>query len=130
MRHPWSIFAAGLCLAGTLTLGACATSSQAANRSEQTVAQENVQVQVQNNLVPPIAVTVWIVPRTGVKKMLGSVNPGATSTFDYSSTNALPFVLEARTTGGTNITSRQFTITAGTDQVAWDLHSNTVSIGS
>ncbi|HET7584861.1 MAG TPA: hypothetical protein VFK13_08140 [Gemmatimonadaceae bacterium] len=130
MRHSSRALAAALALVGALSLGACASSPRAASPSAQAVPQEGVQIHVQNNLVPPTGVTVWIVPSSGSRHSLGSLNPGASGDFSYPAPNAQEFVLVARTTGGTEITSRSFTITSRSDEVAWDLNTNTVSTGS
>jgi hypothetical protein len=130
MRHTWSSVAAALGVAGSLVLGACATSPRAAAPNAQVVAQNKVQVRVQNNLVPSTGVTVWVVPETGAKQLLGNLNPSASGTFSFPATNTAQFVLVARTTGGMEIRSRAFSIASGSDVVTWDMYSNSVSVAS
>ncbi|MGH7461083.1 MAG: hypothetical protein ACREMA_08650 [Longimicrobiales bacterium] len=86
-----------------------------------------VNVHVQNDLIPPGPVTVYLVPESGIERMLGTISSGP-RTLQYT---GLPPVgtqrLVARTSNGRNIISSAFVID-GVVALEWSLASNLVRI--
>lgn len=112
---------AATALAFALALTACATTGGAAE--QETV----VGIEVENTLPAGGSLTIWIVPELDPRTLLGTVAPGETATFDYTTRAAGRYVLVARTTGGSEIVSRRFAI-PGEATVSWNLNTNTVHV--
>lgn len=90
-------------------------------------AGDQVAVRVQNNTISPTSVTVYAVPETGVRQMLGLLNPSETKTFTFDPTAATSqYRLVAEATGGAELVSREFSF-AGTTGVVWDMSLNSVT---
>lgn len=106
-------------------LAACAT---AGNSSR--AAGGDVVVRVDNNLIPPAALTVYMVSETGTRRLIGNVSPqqNATLSFDPLAASGR-YRLVARTTAGAEIASTPFTLTTGDAAVNWDLRSNIATVG-
>lgn len=86
--------------------------------------EDRVQVRVNNNLVPPTALTVYAVSDAGSRRLLGSVSPNQeiTLTFDPGSAGG-SYRLMARTLSGAEIVSNPVFIRTG-GGVSWTLQSN------
>ena len=85
-------------------------------------------VLVNNNLTVPTSLTVYLVPESGVRRLLGNVTPGESQRLAVR--GALPagrHRLMARTTSGTDLLSDPFSMSDG-ETVTWDLQSNIVRI--
>ena len=105
-----------------LAFGACASSGDPAPDGP-----ADVSVQIQNNTVPPTTLVVWLVPQTGTRDMLGTVDPNGTRTVSVEA----PITPEryrfvAETTAGEVIVSRPFTVAEGDTSVRWDVNLNSV----
>jgi hypothetical protein len=98
----------------------CATGSSAADGSR------DAGVEVHNDLIPPAALTIYLVPESGVRRLIGNVGPGQTRTLSIREPMAGRHRLLARTTGGNDIVSNSITIGA-MDTLRWNLSSNIVT---
>jgi hypothetical protein len=115
-------------LAGCLTLTACALFSACASSAEGR--RTAVVIDVVNDMIPGSTITVYLVPQTGIERMLGTVIPGSRQELRYQ---GLPPVgehrLMARTTGGARIVSNTI-IMDGVSGLEWSLASNLVRVTS
>ncbi|MFW6331377.1 MAG: hypothetical protein ACOC3J_06595 [Gemmatimonadota bacterium] len=110
-----------LLLAAAVAFGACATTGGAGE-------VDAITVEVENTLVPPAALTVYIVPEGGVRERLGSVSPNATENFTFRPGTASRYQFVAETAGGADLVSNPFTIPGDAQWVTWDLAANLVSV--
>jgi hypothetical protein len=79
----------------------CASRGSPANEAGLTGAGSGVAIQVTNDLVPPNAIAVWIVPETGSRRRLGTIQPNGTQTFTFSPISAsMDHRLQAEYEGG------------------------------
>lgn len=110
-------------------LPACASGGAGVNAEAgaEVGASSGPTVVVNNNLSVPTALTVSIVPETGVRRLLGNVSPSGNSTLRYGGTPIGRYRLVARTTSGAEIVSDPF-VFGGGNQVTWDLQSNIIRI--
>lgn len=91
--------------------------------------QHGVAVEVENNLVPPTSLTVWIISDAGGRQMLGSVSPRDTNVLDADIGRlGSEYRLVGETTAGNEVASRPFVITESTATVTWDLTANTIVV--
>ncbi len=108
--------------AAALLLAACAS----APSGSQT--QNVVNIHIQNDLIPPGPVTVYLVPESGIERMLGTITSSGQRTLQYK---GLPPVgahrLVARRLSGNNVVSNIF-VMDGVLALEWSLASNFVRI--
>jgi hypothetical protein len=111
----WLILTAGL-------LSACASSPEGRRTA--------VVIDVVNDMIPGSTITVYLVPQTGIERMLGTVIPSGRQQLRYQ---GLPPVgehrLMARTTSGARIVSNTL-VMDGVTGLEWNLASNLVRITS
>lgn len=101
-----------------LVLGACATGGAGTGEEGSTA------VQVQNNLIPPTSLTIYVVPDIGSRRLIGTVQPGATRVLRWDPTTASgQFQFAAQTTAGREIVSNPVSLSRGAT-VRWDLTAN------
>src|SRR5262245_45152769 len=107
-------------LATISVLAACASAAPQPGNS--------VTIVIENNLIPPGPVTVYLVPRSGIERMLGTAHSSQRSNLVY---RGLPPVgehrLVARTLAGQNIVSTIFNMD-GVLGLEWSLASNFVRV--
>lgn len=125
MSKPW-IRSAALVFAFALAGAACATTAQEDTTTGEPAAGQ-YGVQVENDLIPPTSLTVWLVPETGARVLLGTVQPSETTTFtlEQAPAAAVEYRLLARTTDGTEVTSNPFTMSEP-HTVTWNTQSNLI----
>jgi hypothetical protein len=113
-----------LVLAAAFTaLSACASSGTGGGAG----GGDAVAVTVNNDLVPPSTITVWMVPETGARRRLGTLTPNGTQTFNFSpGVRAMEHRLVAETTGGSDVTSNPFVLDA-VSGVRWNVSSPNVT---
>jgi hypothetical protein len=123
----------GCAAALVAVLAACAparvapegAAGQAAMQAAADVDRELV-VRVQNDLVPPTALTVWLQPEAGARRMLGTVEAQAAATFPIDAAADGGYRLVARTAAGAEIASGPFTpLIPGA--VRWEVAANAVA---
>lgn len=86
-------------------------------------------VEVRNDLIPPTALTIYVVPETGgVRRLLGNVGPSQTRVLTINDPVPGQHRLMARTTLGQEIFSNRINIDIA-DTLRWDLSSNIVTGG-
>jgi hypothetical protein len=104
----------------SVLLAGCATSAPGPGAS--------VAIVIENNLIPPGPVTVYLVPRSGIERLLGTAHSSQRSNLVY---RGLPPVgehrLVARTLRGQNILSSTF-VMDGVLGLEWSLATNFVRI--
>ena len=98
----------------------CATGASRSSAS----AEGGIALEVRNNLIPPVSLSIYAVPEFGSRRLVGQVQPGATRVlrFDPSITaGQVRFAAEA----GFNrtIQSNPVTVARG-DSVRWDVNAN------
>ena len=114
---------AALMVVLSLSLSACAT--MGGRRSE---SANQISVRVQNDLVVPSVLTVFIVDDLGTRRLIGNVPANVSSTLSYEP--SLPsgrYHLMARTTSGAEISSQTITATAG-ETIVWRLSNNLINV--
>lgn len=87
----------------------------------------NIGVEVQNDLVPSSALTIYVVPETGSRRLLGSVSPSETKTLSFQELSVGQYRLMARTTGGREIVSNPIVL-ADARTIRWSLSSNILMV--
>jgi hypothetical protein len=114
--------------AAVVALSACASSGTGGGAGDAAAGGDAVAVTVNNDLVPPSTLTVWMVPETGARRRLGSLTPNATQTFNFSpGVRAMEHRLVAESTGGSDVTSNPFVLDA-VSGLRWNVSSPNVSI--
>ena len=87
-----------------------------------------VSVQIDNDLVPPASVTVYIVPETGSRRRLGPINPGGQGTFSFNpGIRTSDFRLLANVNGQRDVASNPFSLT-GASAIRWSLSDRIVRV--
>ena len=115
-------------LALMLVLSAGCAASAGAGAGEMDAADgDGIAVQINNNVIPPTAITVYAVPETGARQLLGNMSPSANQTFRYNPVGLASgqFRLVAQPTAGGEIASRPFTL-VNVSAVEWDMNLNTI----
>ena len=90
--------------------------------------EETIQIEVENDLLPPQSVIVTFHATGQVERLLGTVLANRTETFTVDNRFALPpYFLVAETSGGPDLVSREIdATTAGT--IRWSLGTNQIVI--
>jgi len=86
-----------------------------------------VEISINNNLIPPNVLSIYIRSDAGGRQLLGSVGPNRTETLKYQPVSASDqFRLQGQVTGGRTITSPSFSLInlAG---VNWDVNTNSLT---
>lgn len=108
----------GALLSGALLLAGCAAGAMG------TGAQGSTALEVQNNLIPPTSLTIHIVPDIGSRRLVGTVQPGATRVVRFDPPSASgQYQFVAETTFGREIVSNPVSFRSGAT-VRWDLSAN------
>lgn len=112
-----------------LAVGAAACSSSSQTGADTTPsAGQGVAFQVTNDLVPPTSITVWLVPETGSRRRLGTLDPNGAQTFTYSpGDRSMDFRLQVEATDGRNVSSQPFTL-QGATSVRWGPSSTVATV--
>lgn len=118
MRREARTFAAGLVVAASVAVGGACAAHRTANGSNDIV------VQVQNDLVPPAPLTIFLVPDGGIRRLLGTVQGSGTVTIRNPPIGR--YRLLARTDVGREIISDPVIAVLG-DALKWDLYTNVIS---
>lgn len=89
--------------------------------------EDGVAVRVDNNVIPPTSLTVFMVTETGARQILGSVSPSAARSFRYSpaALASSRFRLLARPTTGADLVSQPFTL-VDTGAIEWSVRNNSI----
>ena len=108
---------------------ACASSGSSGAAAEAPQGNANtVTIQVTNDMIPPTQITVWIVPETGSRRRLGSVEPSRQASFPFSpAIRSMDHRLVAEPTGGNDVTTTPFTLD-GVSAVRWTTSSTVVNV--
>lgn len=116
-------------LLALLAAAGCASGSGGWRGADTDVVEEGaVAVTVNNNLVPPATLTIYIVSDTGTRRRLGAVSPSRTETFSFESSIATAtYRLVAEVDAGRDIASNPFTLTNTTAGLTWNLQANLIS---
>jgi predicted small secreted protein len=102
------------------TVAACASTSEGSGLNE-------IGVEVRNDLVPSSALTIYVVPEMGGRRLLGNVSPSQTKTLSFREVSVGQYRLMARTTGGREIVSNPIVL-GGARTLRWNLSSNILTI--
>ena len=78
-----------------------------------------------NDVTPPTAVTVYVVDEFDNRRLLGNVSPLEQRGFSVTPNSTGQYQLMARTTAGSEVVSRRFTLLAG-ETAEWRLSTNVV----
>jgi hypothetical protein len=101
-----------------VTAGGCATGGSRAGQGRPTIV-------VDNDVTPPTAVTVYVVDEFDNRRLLGNLNPLELQAFTVTPNSTGQYQLMARTTAGSEVVSRRFTLLAG-ETAQWRLSVNVV----
>ena len=86
-----------------------------------------VSVRVTNDLVPPTPIPVWVIPETGSRRRLGTIEANGQGTFSFSpSVRGMEHRLMAQTAEGREVSSNPVTL-EGVRGVRWSASSTVVS---
>lgn len=99
-----------------IAAGACASTGSTEGNQ--------VTVHIENNAAAQSQMTLYAVPETGVRTVLGSIDPNETKTMTFTATS-MRYQLVADPLTGADIVSRPFTATPG-DVLRWNLSTNMV----
>lgn len=115
-----------LSVAVTMLVAACAAGAAPGTGGADS---ESVSIRINNNLIPPSAITVYAVPQTGGRQLLGNVSPSSIQTFRYNPVGLTSgqYQILAQTTGSGEIVSREFTL-VDVAAVEWDMSLNTIKL--
>ena len=114
----------------SLVLAACASSGGGATpeAGAQAPASGQVGIEVNNDLIPPSEVTVWLIPENGGRRRLGSLSPNGRRTFEFASPNiGMQYTLEADVSGGQNRSSNPFLL-RDVSRVQWNVSEMNVRV--
>lgn len=90
--------------------------------------ERTVAVEVENNLIPPTSLSVFAVPETGTRRLIGVVEPSTTETLRFDPVAAGgQYVFVAESTAGAEIVSDPVTITEPM-VMNWDLAANIITV--
>lgn len=110
--------------AALLLLGACATAQEGGNAGP----SETLDIRVNNNLVPPMLLTISLVPSSGVERNLGEAFSSRVTDFRY---NGLAprgqYRLLARAANNRAMAS-DYIVLDGVQAIEWSLQTNRVTI--
>lgn len=101
-----------------LLVAACASTRENAPGSE-------VSVRVENDLIPPTTLSVYAIPESGSRQLLGVVRPSQTQTLTFRPSFPGQFQFVAETTGGQEIVSNTISLGQG-DGAVWSINSNII----
>lgn len=110
-----------------LLAAGCASSGSTAEGTD-AVDPNAVAVTVNNDLVPPASITVWMVPETGSRRRLGTISPNGQDTFSFSPTSAGEYRILAEHVGGGSTTSNPVVLN-GVRTLTWSLSNSVVQVG-
>ena len=114
---------------GIMLAMGCASSGGAEGAEAGSNAGSGIPVTVTNAVVPPAAITVWMVPQTGSRRRLGTIQPNQQATFNFTVTSAaIEHTLQADHVGGGQSTSNPFVL-SGVTRVTWQTSSPVVNLG-
>lgn len=112
-----------------LVLGTTACATGGAGEAGEGGGEPQVTIEVRNNLVPPITVSILAAPLARPLDFLGTVASQSTGTFTLR-TRLIPgrFRLVAERTDGTVLVSREIQIVSDGSRVQWNLELDTVVV--
>jgi hypothetical protein len=109
----------GLALAAVIAMGVTACAPGTTGNGGGESSGDGIPVVIENDISPPSSITVFIVPETGNRQRLGSMQGNSRQTFSYSPrVRDLEYFLLAEVVGGSNVRSNQFNLT-GVTQIEW-----------
>ena len=125
-KRKFMKFAFAIMLAGCASSGGNEPADAGAAGSGAT---GGITVTVTNAVVPPAAITLWMVPQTGSRRRLGTIQPNQQGTFTFAPTvPAIEHTLQAEHVGGGQTTSNPFVL-SGVTRVTWQTSSPVVNLG-
>ena len=112
-----------------LSAATCASSGSSGGVAESPQGGANtVTIRVTNDMIPPTPITVWIIPETGSRRRLGTIEPNQQATFSFSpGIRSMEHRLVAERTGGSDVTTTPFTLD-GVLAVRWTTSSAVVNL--
>ncbi len=117
-----------LLLVAPLLLAACATSSGSVSRDAVVTGGGRVSVEVQNDALPPVSLTVQLLAPRGQRTILGALASGRTRVFPLRETSfSGMYRLVAEGAGSARVTSTPFALFSGA-QVIWNLRDNSLRV--
>lgn len=124
IRPSLRVLTALLAVALTLTLGACAAATSSGAEAGASGAG-NTTLRVQNNLLPASTLTIHTVTDAGVRRTLGTVQPGATTTFRFDVQTGDRLRFEATPQTGKVVQTTALTLSPGRT-LRWDVNANAI----
>jgi hypothetical protein len=115
-------------LALALSLTSACGGTGATPGSDPGPSSQQVEIIVENNLVPSTAVTIHSVGTQGSRRLVGTVPPGTTRTLRFRTGTLVERYSFVASVGiSQNLTSNPLSLSGG-DTVRWQLNSNTISV--
>lgn len=111
-----------LLLAGSFAVGCASAGAGTAPGTE-----GNTTLRLENNLIPPAALTIYAVPETGARRLIGSVSSGETATLRFDAFNFGRYRFLAETTAGAEIASNPVSFSPGAT-IRWGLSANIATV--
>lgn len=91
-------------------------------------ASDQITIEVQNDVVPGTTVVLWIVPETGSRRRLGSLEPNARQTLRYTpAARDMDHHLVAEKSGGGEESSNRFSL-VGVSGLSWTVSNPNVTL--
>lgn len=129
MRKP-KLVRSAVVVAAALGCTACATSGTGGDTGDpaQQGGGDAVALAVDNDVVPPASVTVYVVPESGGRQRLGVVNASASQTFNYRPPSpSMQFYLSGEVVGGSDVRSDDFNL-VDASRVEWSVSRRQVQV--
>ncbi|MGH7574311.1 MAG: hypothetical protein ACREM1_04165 [Longimicrobiales bacterium] len=129
-------FGRGLFAVLSISMVACASGGSggggepdaAAGAAGAEAATNEITIEVQNDVVPGAAVVLWIVPETGSRRRLGSIESNDQQSFRYTPTaRDMDHHLVAEKSGGGEESSNRFSL-VGVSGLSWQISSPNVAL--
>lgn len=115
MKRTW----AGILILLVLVAGC----SQATSEGPQ---PQQASLRVENDILPPVAFSIFAVNTTGSRRLIGTVTPGETTTLQFDARGSADFTFVAEGPLNRQIVSPTMTIGAG-DGAVWSLNNNVLT---
>ncbi len=111
------------CLLAAILVAACASGG---GQAAETAGGESAVIVVENTASPGRGISVELTSAAGYRRLLGSVGPRRTETFDVGDLKSgVSYRLVAGLTGGGNVSSESFTVPPGA-RITWTLPLNSL----
>ena len=116
-------------LAAVVSLGMMGCAATTAGNDGAAGAGDGIAIVINNDRIPPSSATVYVVPESGGRQRLGTVNGGARQTFNYRPISLSgDYRLVAEMVGASDVSSNPFNFVGGITRVEWSTDQRQVRV--